>query len=100
LGAQAADTVLARLAGTEPAVINQGFTGQCISLGRRAGTIQIARTDDRPLPLYIGGRAGATIKETVCKTTLTFLRREARKPGSLFWIKGGKRDVAPVATRR
>jgi NADH dehydrogenase FAD-containing subunit len=100
LGAQAANTVLARLAGTEPAVINQGFTGQCISLGRRGGTIQISRTDDRPLPLYIGGRAAATIKETVCKTTISFLRREARKPGSLFWVKGGKRDVAPVVVTR
>jgi NADH dehydrogenase FAD-containing subunit len=100
LGAQAANTVLARLSGTEPAVINQGFTGQCISLGRRSGTIQISRTDDRPLPLYIGGRAGATIKETVCKTTLAFLRKEARRPGSLFWVKGGKRDVAPAAATR
>lgn len=93
LGAQAANTVLARLAGTEPAVINQGFTGQCISLGRKAGTIQIARTDDSVLPLYIGGRAGAKIKEAVCKGTISFLRKEARKPGSLFWVKGGKRSV-------
>ena len=34
LGAQAANTVLARIAGEQPAVINQAFTGQCISLGR------------------------------------------------------------------
>lgn len=46
LGAQAANTVLARLDGTRPATVNQAFTGQCISLGRRAGTIQMARTDD------------------------------------------------------
>lgn len=93
LGAQAANTVLARIAGTTPAVINQAFTGQCISLGRGAGTVQIARTDDTPLPLYIGGRAGATIKEAVCKGTVSFLRREARKPGSYFWLKGGKRPT-------
>ena len=58
LGAQAANTVLARIAGERPAVINQAFTGQCISLGRGAGTIQLAHTDDTALPLYIGGRSG------------------------------------------
>ena len=99
LGAQAANTVLARLEGNPPAAVNQAFTGQCISLGRSAGTIQIARTDDTPLPLYLGGRAGAAIKEAVCKATVSFLRREARKPGSYFWLKGGNRPSAEAARR-
>src|SRR6185312_4818606 len=34
LGAQAADTVLSRIVGTEPAVINLAFSGACVSLGR------------------------------------------------------------------
>src|SRR3954466_4954434 len=55
LGAQAANTVLSRIAGEQPAVINQAFTGQCISVGRTGATIQIAKTDDTVLPLYIGG---------------------------------------------
>ena len=91
LGAQAANTVLSRIAGTEPAVINQAFTGQCISLGRGAATIQLAHLDDRVMPLYLGGRVAATIKEAVCKGTVSFLAKEARKPGSYFWLKGGKR---------
>lgn len=91
LGAQAANTVLSRIAGTEPAVVNQAFTGQCISLGRNAATIQLAHTDDRVMPLAIGGRTAARIKEAVCKGTVSFLAKEARKPGSYFWIKGGKR---------
>jgi NADH:ubiquinone reductase (H+-translocating) len=91
LGAQAANTVLSRIAGTQPARISQAFTGQCISVGRSAGTIQIAKTDDTVLPLFIGGRAAASVKEAVCKGTISFLTREARKPGSYFWIKGGKR---------
>lgn len=91
LGAQAANTVLSRIAGTEPAPINQAFTGQCISLGRNAATIQLAHLDDRVLPLYIGGRVAAMIKEAVCKGTVSFLAKEARKPGSYFWLKGGKR---------
>ncbi len=91
LGAQAANTVLSRIAGTEPAAVNQAFTGQCISLGRKAGTIQLAHLDDRVMPIYVGGRAAATVKEAVCKGTIAFLAREARKPGSYFWLKGGKR---------
>lgn len=91
LGAQAANTVLSRIAGTEPAAVNQAFIGQCISLGRSAATIQLAHLDDRVLPLYIGGRAAATIKEAICKSTVSVLAKEARKPGSFFWLKGGKR---------
>ena len=92
LGAQAANTVLSRIAGTEPAVLNQAFTGQCISLGRNAATIQLAHLDDRVMPLHIsGGRAAAKVKEAVCKGTVWALGREARKPGSYFWLKGGKR---------
>lgn len=94
LGAQAADTVLARIAGEQPAAIKQAFTGQCISLGRAAGTIQIARPDDTALPLYIGGRLAARIKEAICTATISGLRREARKPGSYIWIKAGKRPAA------
>lgn len=93
LGAQAANTVLARIAGETPAAINQAFTGQCISLGRGAGIVQLARRDDTALPLYLGGRAAAAVKEALCKNTVATLRREARKPGSVFWLKGGRRDV-------
>ncbi|MCF6390498.1 FAD-dependent oxidoreductase [Mycobacterium sp. MBM] len=99
LGAQAANTVLARIAGTEPAPINQAFTGQCISIGRAGGTIQLARTDDTPIRLYLGGRTAALVKEQVCRGTLSFLRKEARKPGAYFWLKGGKR-AEKLATAR
>jgi NADH dehydrogenase len=92
LGAQAANTVLSRIAGTEPKLLNQAFTGQCISLGRTGGLVQLAHLDDTVMPLYLGGRTAAKIKEAVCKGTVTFLQREARKPGSYFWLKGGKRQ--------
>ena len=91
LGAQAADTVLSRIAGAKPATVNQAFTGQCVSIGRKAGVIQLAHLDDRAMRLHIGGRAAASIKEAVCKGTIGFLAKEARKPGSYFWLKGGKR---------
>ncbi|MHA3019707.1 NAD(P)/FAD-dependent oxidoreductase [Mycobacterium sp. BMJ-28] len=91
LAAQAARTVLARIDGRTPEPINQAFAGQCVSIGRSFGTIQISHTDDTPRRAYIGGRIAASIKEMVCKGTVWQLRREAAKPGSYFLIKGGKR---------
>jgi NADH dehydrogenase len=92
LGAQAANTVLSRIAGTPPAVVNQAFTGQCVSVGRSYATIQLARPDDTPVNLAIGGRVAASIKEAVCKGTVWGIRREAAKPGWYRWLKGGKRS--------
>ena len=96
LGAQAANTVLSRVAGTAPAVIDQAFTGACISLGRRSGVLQFAHKDDTAVNVYFTGRLVAPIKEAVCKGTLWALRREAAKPGSAFWFKGGSRPEQQV----
>ena len=93
LAAQAANTVLSRIAGTTPATVNQAFVGQCISVGRTYGTVQLARTDDTPVNLAIGGRTAATIKEAICKGTIWAIRREAAKPGSYYWLKGGNRPA-------
>lgn len=96
LGAQAADTVLSRIAGAAPAVIDMAILGSCISLGRRSATLQFARKNDTAVNLYLSGRVVATFKEAVCKGTLWALRREARKPGAAFWFKGGGRPSQPV----
>lgn len=92
LASHAADTVLARLSGKDPENLNPASVGQCISLGRSAGTIQMSHFNDEALPLHIGGHLAATIKESVCKGTVSFLAKEARKPGTYFWPKGGKRQ--------
>jgi NADH:ubiquinone reductase (H+-translocating) len=97
LAAQAANTVLSRLAGSDPALLSQAFMGQCISVGRTYGTIQLAHTDDTPVNVVVSGRTAASIKEAVCKGTLWGLRREAAKPGSYRWIKGGKRPAPAPA---
>lgn len=81
LGARAADTVLSRIAGESPAPVAMRFFGQCISLGRRWGVFQFARSDDRPVSLHIGGRTGAALKALVCWLTVKQLAGEARKPG-------------------
>jgi len=96
LGTKAADTVMSYLAGTAPAVIDQAFLGACISLGRKSGILQFAHRDDRPVNLSLSGHVVASIKEAVCRSTLWSLRREARKPGSAFWFKGGSRRGQPA----
>ncbi|MEV6150112.1 FAD-dependent oxidoreductase [Nonomuraea sp. NPDC052129] len=101
LGARAADTVLSRIAGTEPAVLDLAFTGACVSLGRRAGIRQLARKDDTAINIYIGGRMGAAIKEVTCKFVVSKrIRGEARKPGSMSWPKGGPRPEQPASAAR
>ena len=98
LGPQAANTVLSRIAGTTPANFDYGFAGSCISLGRRAGILQLARKDDTSVNFYFSGRLAAKVKEAICKGTLWGLRRAARKPESAFWLKGGPRptEFAPT----
>ena len=100
LGAQAADTVLSRIAGTEPAVIDFAFTGSCVSLGRHNGVRQFARKDDTALNMYLGGRAVAACKELTCKLGRFKIRLEARRPGSMPWPKGGTRPEQPVCSAR
>ncbi|MCM9077177.1 MULTISPECIES: NAD(P)/FAD-dependent oxidoreductase [Streptomyces] len=98
LGAQAADTVLSRIAGTEPGVIDLAFSGACVSLGRHAGIRQLARKDDTAVNLYIGGRMGAAIKDLTCKFVVAKrIRGEAREPGSMNWPKGGPRPAGAVS---
>lgn len=98
LGARAADTVLSRIAGTEPAVIDLAFTGACVSLGRRAGIRQLGRKDDTMVDLYISGRLGALVKEVTCRFVVSKrIRLEARKPGTMTWPKGSPRSVEPVS---
>lgn len=104
LGAQAANTVLARISGDEPAGVSVPMTGQCISLGRGAGTVALQRRDDTPLDLYIGGKAGAFVKEQVCRWTLKWMAGEANKPGSYTSFRGPDREPqlaeAKVASTR
>jgi NADH:ubiquinone reductase (H+-translocating) len=100
LAAQAANTVLSRIAGNPPAVLNQAFVGQCISLGRAHGALQFARTDDTPVNVVVGGRTAASVKEAVCKGTMWAIRREAAKPGWYFWLKGGTRPAQSPADER
>lgn len=83
LGPHAAETVLRRISGEQPAPLALAFAGQCISLGRRGGVMQLSGRDDKAGPLHIGGRTGALLKEFVCWGTVQQLVIEARWPGRL-----------------
>lgn len=94
--ATAADTVLSRVAGVRPALFGMAFVATNVGLGRRAAVGQFTRRDDTPVEFHIRGRIPALIKEAVTKGTLWGLRREARKPGSTVWLKGGERPEQAV----
>ncbi|MCX2179954.1 FAD-dependent oxidoreductase [Streptomyces sp. SKN60] len=95
LGAHAADTVLARVAGRRPEPIDLSFPAMCISLGRRAAVFQLGRKDDTARRLYVPGRAGAKLKELSCEFSVKHLKEEARTPGKHSWPKAGnvRRDA-------
>ena len=81
LGAHAAATVLRRVAGKEPTPFSVPMPGQCLSLGRRAGIMQLSRRDDTATPVYVGGRLGAWLKESVTAGNLASLGMLAQHPG-------------------
>ena len=92
LGAQAANTVLSRIAGTpRRGSTRRSSVSASAWAARRPPSSSLAH-GRQPGELAIGGRTAASIKEAICKGTVWAIRREAAKPGSYFWLKGGKRQ--------
>ncbi|WP_280260311.1 NAD(P)/FAD-dependent oxidoreductase [Nocardia abscessus] len=100
LGAHAADTVLSRIAGVQPAPIDLSFPAMCISFGRRTGIFQLAHKDDTAMRLYFSGLVGKKLKELSCAASVEHLVTEARKPGSHSWPKDGKHRPALLQAQR
>lgn len=90
LGAHAADTVLHRIAGEQPAPIDLAFPAMCLSFGREAGIYQVGHKNETGTRLYFSGFAGKKLKEFACEAGIKHLATEARKPGSHRWLKDGK----------
>lgn len=91
LGPLAGETVLARLAGAAPKAVSIGFVGQCISIGRGLGLVNLARRDDSAVAGRVRGTPAAKIKEFVCRSTVWAMSMEARRPGSVFGLKDRSR---------
>jgi NADH:ubiquinone reductase (H+-translocating) len=87
-GAHAARAVLADLRGEEAAPLRYRFFLQCISLGRRDGLVQLVHADDCPGRQIITGRAAATAKEQVVRSTVRTLRLAVRHQGAARHVLG------------
>ncbi|WP_328989017.1 FAD-dependent oxidoreductase [Kribbella sp. NBC_01245] len=100
LGSHAADTVLSRMAGEQPADFGKGIAAMCVSLGRRAGVFQLAHRNDVAMRLHLSGRLGAKLKESACKSPIKQLADEARKPGSHTWLVNDAKRRQLVQAKR
>ncbi|WP_243064805.1 NAD(P)/FAD-dependent oxidoreductase [Humibacter sp. RRB41] len=100
LGAQAADTVLSRVAGSEPKLLDVALTGSCVSLGRRAAVRQFAHKDDSSTNMSLTGPLGVAYKEFTSWFSVRRIRIESRRPGLLPWPKGGPRPQQAVRATR
>ncbi|MEV6872032.1 FAD-dependent oxidoreductase [Amycolatopsis sp. NPDC051128] len=62
----AADAIAARLTGRELPENKIGYTGQCVSLGRRDAIMQWVTPDDQTKPAAVIGKTAVRIKELIC----------------------------------
>lgn len=96
MGAQAADNVLADLNGKPIQPLMFGYALRCISLGRRDALIQWVDHQDRPRESITTGRAGALVKEAICRFAFYSLLAEKRLPGVYPWMRS---EIPPVMQR-
>lgn len=85
MGAQAADNAVRWLDGRETEAMRFGFVVQCVSLGRRRGLVQSVTPDDRATPRVVTGRAGALVKEGICRLVVGMIRAERWVDGAYQW---------------
>lgn len=77
LGTAAARTVTTGIAGRRAPAASVAYQAQCLALGPGAAVVQLVDSRDRPRRLAVGGRAGALVKEQVCRYTLRAVRGRA-----------------------
>lgn len=100
LGGAAADSLLARLRGSQPEPVSIGLLGPSISIGRHDGYIQLARRDDSPTLIAFTGVVGAAIKAWVCRMTIDRTRDERVSPGAYRVPPGPRRHGIDAAKSR
>jgi NADH dehydrogenase FAD-containing subunit len=99
LGAHAADTLLARLAGGRPAPIDIGLPAVCTSLGRGNATMQFLSKRGEAKRLFVSGRLGSKLKEFTYPHVLEMLEKESRTPGTYTWKPKDERRAPLLAER-
>lgn len=89
MGAYAAEELAADARSRAHAPFNFAYAITCIGLGRRDGLVQLRTADNSARDAIISGRAGALVKELICRYTIASLRFERagvpyRWPGGLL----------------
>jgi NADH dehydrogenase FAD-containing subunit len=97
MGAHAADAALAALAGKFEPPFNFRDTGNCISLGRADGVIQLRRADGSPSRWVLTGRLAARVKEWICRYTVASLEHERAGTRRYRWLHTSRRPALPEA---
>jgi NADH:ubiquinone reductase (H+-translocating) len=85
MGAQAAVNSVRWLNGQPTEPHRFGFFAQCISLGRKRGLVQSVEPNDMPAQRVITGKAGAVIKESICRFVIGMIRAERMVSGAYHW---------------
>jgi NADH:ubiquinone reductase (H+-translocating) len=78
MGTYVGETLVKIANGDHPKPFRFAYKIRCISLGRRDGLIQHVDESDRHLNQVWTGRAAATLKEIVCRSTVLSIRGEGR----------------------
>ena len=86
MGVQGAENVAALMKSKAQTAFGFQYVGQCISLGRGAGLVQLVYGNDQPRERVITGMAGKAIKEFICRFTIWGIKLEKRFTGSYSWL--------------
>jgi NADH dehydrogenase FAD-containing subunit len=93
LAAHVADQVARYASGAPLVPYRFSYSLRCISVGRRRGVVVFVDADDRPTGRVLRGRAGALVKETICRLVIGALRLERALAGAYAWQRGSRRLV-------
>ena len=93
MAAHVADNVLALVKDRPQQPFSFHYGGQCVSLGRSRGIVQLVRPDDSPTEQVLPGVVGRVIKEMICQFAFRSLPAERMFPGVYMWLGKGKKPV-------
>lgn len=93
MGAHVADNLLALAQGKTQQPFSFHYGGQCVSLGRRRGIVQLVHPDDSPKDQVLRGWMGAMVKEMICRFAFQALPLERAFPGSHMWMGKGRKPA-------
>lgn len=97
MGVHAAENAVASLEGRPERALDWIETVYCLSLGRRDGLLQAMHADGTPRGLFIAGRAGAILKEMICRFTVRSMEWERDGLFEYRFPRASRRALAALA---